>query len=295
MFTIGIDPVAFTIGSLEVRWYGILIAIAVAAVIVWMIRQVDKRKPNLPAPPDIAVAPVGIISGIIGAKLVHVLERLDYYIQHPVEIFSGGGLAIYGGVLGATLGIWIYLKRSRRQRKNQHFGFFSDLVAPGIILAQAIGRIGCTINGCCHGKPAPDWFPWTIKYSDAYPPPNGYYVQNLNLLDKPLYPTQPAEIVFCLVTFVILLTIRKRLQRIEGSLFMVYLIMYSAWRIGLGFFRSADLYFISGILSQAQIISIVVLAVCITLLVHMRHRFRTSQQKAGSEEDSSPPATMPDD
>jgi len=286
MFVISMNPVAFTIGSLEVRWYGILIAIAVAVVIIWMIRQVDKRKPNLPAPPDIVVAPVGIISGIIGAKLVHVLERLDFYTQNPTAVFSGGGFAIYGGVLGATLGIWIYLKLSRRQRKDQHFGFFSDLVAPGIILAQAIGRIGCTINGCCHGKAAPDWLPWSVVYTH----PN----TECAVPGVAVHPTQVYEMIFCLIGFAVLLKLRKGLEMMEGALFMVYLILYSAWRFGIGYLRS-DLQFTPLGLSQSQIISLVVLVVAIVLLVRMRHRFRTSQQKTGSEEDSSPPATLPAD
>ncbi len=283
MFTIGIDPIAFTIGSLEVRWYGILIAIAVAVVIVWMIRQVDKRKPNLPAPPDIMVAPVGIISGIIGAKLVHVLERVDYYIQNPTAVFSGGGFAIYGGVLGATLGIWIYLKLSRRKRKEQHFGFFIDLVAPGIILAQAIGRIGCTINGCCYGKAAPDWLPWSVVYTH----PN----TECAVPGIAVHPTQIYEIIFCLIGFAVLLKLRRGLQMMEGALFLVYLIMYSAWRFSIGYLR-ADMQFTFG-LSQSQIISLVVLVIAIVLLVRIRSRFRTSQQKVDSGEDSSPPATLP--
>ena len=274
MFTISIDPVAFSLGPIDVRWYGILIAIAVAVVVLWSIRQIDMRKQNLPAMPDIAIAPVGIVSGMIGAKLVHVLERLDYYIQNPLAIFSGGGLAIYGGVLGATLGIWIYLKLSHQEKGVKHFGFFVNLVAPGIILAQAIGRVGCTLNGCCHGRPAPDWFPWTLVYTH----PNSSCTPELQGI--PLYPTQPAEIIFALVVFLILLKIRKRLEPVEGALFMIYLIIYSAWRIGLGFFRSTELYFISGLFSQAQIISIIVLGVSIFILIRMRRRFKAATQPA---------------
>ena len=283
MINISVDPVAFTIGSHEVRWYGIIIAIAVAVVIVWMVRQVDKRRPNLPVPPDMMTAPVGILAGIIGAKLIHVLERVDYYLQHPAEIFSGGGLAIYGGVLGAVLGIWIYLRLSRRHLKNQHFGFYIDLVTPDIILAQAIGRIGCTINGCCYGQPAPDWLAWSVVYTH----PNSYAP-----LSTPLHPTQVYEIIFCLIAFAILLKLRKRLESTEGALFLVYLIMYSAWRFAIGYLRS-DIQFILG-LSQSQIISLVVLAIAIFLLVRMRLRTRATEQESGSGEDIPPPATLPD-
>jgi len=269
MVNISIDPVVFTIGSTEVRWYGILIALAVLAVILWMWQQVIRKGADLPTPPDMNVAPIGIIAGIIGAKLVHVFEQPALYTQNPAAIFSGGGLAVYGGVLGATLGIWIYIRLSRRKEKNHHFGFYCDLVAPGIILAQAIGRIGCTINGCCCGKPAPDWLPWSVVYTH----PNSYAP-----LGIPLHPTQPYEIIFCLIGFVVLLKLRGRLKP-DGSLFLVYLIMYSAWRIGVGFLRT-DIQFIFG-LAQAQIISIVVLAVCITLLSYRRYRLKASERLSG--------------
>ena len=276
MITVDVNPVAFTIGSIEVRWYGVMVAIATAVVILWMIRQIEMRKSSLPARPDLAIALVAVASGAIGAKLVHVLEQLDYYIQNPADIFSGGGFGIWGAVIGSTLGIWIYLRLSRKG-ENLHFGFFTDLVAPGIMLAQAIGRVGCTLNGCCHGKLAPDWFPWTISYSSSYPPPDGYAVESLGFLDRALYPVQPAEIVFALIAFGVLLKLRTRLRPVEGALFLVYLMMYSAWRIGLGFFRTAEVYFVSGLLSQAQIISLVVLVVSIVLLVHLRRRFKCAR------------------
>ncbi len=274
MFTINIDPVAFTIGSIEIRWYGILIAIAVAVVILWLVRQIEslRKKGELPIIPDMMIAPAGIISGMIGAKLVHVFERWDFYIQNPTAIFSGGGFAVYGGILGATLGIWIYLKLTHQDELLKHFGFFIDLVTPGIILAQAIGRIGCAINGCCHGKLAPDWFPLSLVYTH----PNTSCA--FDLRGVPLYPTQPAETVFGLITFAILLKLRGRLKP-DGSLFLVYLIMYSAWRLGIGYLRT-DMQFIFG-LSQAQIISLVVLVASIIWLVYMRRHFKVAEQPSG--------------
>jgi phosphatidylglycerol:prolipoprotein diacylglycerol transferase len=144
--------------------------------------------------------------------------------------------------------------------------------------------VGCTINGCCYGKPAPDWLPWSVVYTH----PNSYAP-----LNTPLHPTQPYEIIFCLVCFAVLLKIRGRLDAMEGALFLIYLIMYSAWRFGIGYLRS-DLQFVLG-LSQSQIISLVVLGVAIFLLVRMRRRFKTEAQKTGSGEEASPPATLPAD
>ena len=100
---------------------------------------------------------VGIPSGVIFARLLHVIDRWDYYGQNPGQIIGASGLTAYGGVLGAALAVWIYMKVSK-----QEFGYFADMLAPGIILAQAIGRIGCTLNGCCYGTAAS--LPWCVVF-----------------------------------------------------------------------------------------------------------------------------------
>ncbi|MCD6453343.1 MAG: prolipoprotein diacylglyceryl transferase [Dehalococcoidales bacterium] len=266
MFIINVNPVAFTIGSHDIRWYGIIVAIAVVTVVVWSWRRIDiatdpARRPNP------IIAPIGIISGILGAKLFHVFERLSYYIQYPGQFFSSGGFAIYGGILGATFGIWIYTKLNQKsmEQLGHPFGFFIDIVTPGIALAQAIGRVGCTVNGCCYGNPAPDWLPWSVIYTH----PNSYAP-----LGIPLQPTQPYEIAFCLLCFGILLKLKKHIKT-PGSLFLIYLVMYSAWRMGLGFLRPADVY-IHG-LSEAQIVALVLLAIAIPLLIRHRHRLKVAE------------------
>ena len=137
MITIDIDPVAFTIGFLEVRWYGIMIALAVVVVVLWVLREV-RRGANLTYDTVITAALVGIPSGIIFSRLLHVVDQWGYYSQNPGQIVGFEGLTIYGAVLGATLAIWIYSKVSRFP-----FGYLADVTAPATILAQAIGRVGC--------------------------------------------------------------------------------------------------------------------------------------------------------
>ena len=271
MINISVDPVAFVIGSHEVRWYGVIVSLAVVVVVLWAYQRVSRIKEKLTVPPDIILAPVGIASGIAGAKLVHVLERWHYYVQHPAEVFSGAGLAVYGGIIGAALGIWLYLRFSSRGKERvRDFFSVADLIAPGTILAQAIGRVGCTVNGCCWGMPAADWVPWSVVYTH----PNSYAPLNI-----PLHPTQVYEIIFALVCFVILLKLTGRLKP-AGSVFLIYFIMYSAWRIGIGFLRDASVYFAFG-LSQAQILSIVVLAASVSIFIYRRHRFREEEKSSG--------------
>jgi phosphatidylglycerol:prolipoprotein diacylglycerol transferase len=247
LITISISPIAFTIGEVSVRWYGIMVALAVVVLILWTLREV-RRGAKLSYETIITAALVGIPSGIIISKLLHVIDMWDYYSQYPSQIIGASGLAIWGAVLGATLGVWIYSKFS-----NLRFGYLVDLVAPGIILAQAVGRVGCTINGCCYGLPTS--LPWGIVYTnpESYAP-----------LGVAVHPTQIYEIVFCLIVFAVLLRLRGHFKP-DGSLFLIYLSIYSLWRVGIDFLRDGTPFLFG--LHQAQVISIIVLLITIPILV----------------------------
>ncbi len=253
MINIGINPVAFTLGAISVRWYGIMVALAIVVLVLWALWQV-KRGANVSYDTVFAAALVGIPSGIIISRLLHVIDGWEYYRQNLGQIIGAEGLTIYGAVLGAALGIWIYSKFSKFQ-----FGYLADLLAPGIILAQAIGRVGCTINGCCYGIATS--LPWGFAYThpDSFAP-----------LGKAIHPTQVYEIIFCLIVFGVLFKLRGRLKP-EGSLFLIYLSLYSLWRIGIDFLREGT-YFLFD-LHQAQVIAIIVLAITIPMLAYRRTRW----------------------
>ena len=246
MITISIDPVAFTIGSIEVRWYGIMVALAILTVVLWTAWEV-KKGANISYDTLFTAALVGIPSGVILSRLLHVIDGWEYYSQNPGEIIGGGGLTAYGAILGATLGIWIYSRFSKFQ-----FGYFADVVAPGIILAQAIGRVGCTLNGCCYGLET--FLPWSIVYTH----PN-----SLCPLGVATHPTTVYEIIWNLLVFGVLLKLRGRLKP-GGSLFLVYLSLYSVYRLGADFLRPGTSFLFG--LHQAQVIAIIVLAIAIPLL-----------------------------
>jgi len=259
MIEIGINPVAF----LGVRWYGIFIALAIIWIILWAAWQIRKGA-KISYDTLFTAALVGVPSGIIISRLLHVVDRWDDYSQNLGQIFGFSGLTAYGAILGAALGIWIY---SRFSKLN--FGYFADLVAPAVIVAQAvIGRIGCTINGCCYGIEAPSWLPWAIKYSDKYPPPDGY----LAPLGVAVHPTQVYELIFGLIGFGILLKLRGRFKP-DGSLFLIYLSLYSLWRLATDFLRVGTPFLFG--LHQAQVIAIIVLAITIPLLAYKTRWVKT--------------------
>ena len=243
MINIGIDPVAF----LGIRWYGIMVALGVVVLLLWMLWEV-RRGAKLSYDTIITAALVAIPSGVIFSRLLHVIDRWDYYIANPGEIIGFSGLTIYGAILGATLGIWICSRFIKFR-----FAYFADLLVPGLILAQVVGRVGCLINGCCYGNETS--LPWGIVYTDTacYAP-----------LEVALQPTQVYEIMFLLSVFGVLFWLRKRFQP-DGSLFLIYLGLYAVWRIGIDFLREGTSFLFG--LHQAQVIGIIVLLIIIPLLV----------------------------
>jgi phosphatidylglycerol:prolipoprotein diacylglycerol transferase len=264
MIEIGISPIAFTIGSISVRWYGIFIALAIVWIVLWLAWQV-KKGAKISYETVFMAAIVGVPSGIIISRLLHVIDLWGYYVQHPGEIVGGGGLTAYGAILGAALGIWIY---SRFSRVN--FSYFADLVAPAVVTGQAvIGRIGCTINGCCYGLPTS--LPWGVVYTHS----DSLYIANGGPLGVAVHPTQVYEILYGLLVFGVLLKLRGRVKP-DGSLFLIYLCLYAVWRLGIDFLRPGTSFLFG--LHQAQVISIVVLIVCITLLVLGRRRVKAEAQ-----------------
>ena len=264
MIYIDVSPIAFTIGTFSVAWYGIFIALAVLTVVSWTLLAV-RRGANLSYERVISAALVGIPSGVIFARVLHVVDLWDYYSQHPGEIVGGSGLTIYGAVLGAALGVWVYSRISKTS-----FGYFADIVAPGIILSQVVGRIGCTLNGCCYGIET-DIFCAIIYTSPESHGPIGI----------PVHPTQVYEIIYNLIVFGVLLGLRGRF-RPDGSLFLIYLTLYSVWRLGIDFIRDGT-DFLFG-LHQAQVIAIIVLIITITLMAWRTRWVKKGEEGIGKED-----------
>jgi phosphatidylglycerol---prolipoprotein diacylglyceryl transferase len=247
--TIGINPEAFTVFGRPIGWYGIMVTLAVITMVVWAIVNVRKDT-RITRDMVVNAALVGIPSGIIGARLFHVIDKFDYYIQNPGRIIGGDGLTIWGAVLGTAFGLWIYNRITKHS-----FAHMADMLAPGIILAQAVGRIGCTILGDDYGSATS--LPWGFIYTH---PGSPAFVNGLT-------PTQPVvvyEIIYDLIIFCILMMLRKKVKP-EGSLFIIYLGLYAIWRIAGDFMRTNTPFITIGDfhLVQAQVIGIIILVVAV--------------------------------
>jgi len=274
MIEIGRDPIAF----LNVRWYGVMVALAIVVIILWVSWQI-KKGAAISYDTLFTAALVGIPSGVVISRLLHVIDRWDYYGENWGQIVGGGGLTIYGAVLGAALGVWVYSKFSKFK-----FAYIADLIAPGLILSQVVGRIGCTINGCCYGDACD--LPWGIVYS---------HPKSLAINAGVVHPTQVYEIIYLLVIFGVIMVLKDRL-RPHGSLFTVYLALYSLWRIGIDFirdgtpflrnlapdlFRESDFFLLD--FHQAQIIGVIVLIIAIVLLARKTRWVKAGEDSEGIE------------
>jgi phosphatidylglycerol:prolipoprotein diacylglycerol transferase len=260
--TIPVDPVAFSIGPVEIRWYGIFITLAIVWLVIWMLWQ-KKRGANFTYDAVFTGFLVGVPSGVIISRLLHVLDNIVVAWQHPELVATGQvidyikepgkiigfeGLTAYGAVLGAALGVWIYCRITKLD-----MGYVSHTIAPAIIAAQAIGRIGCTLNGCCYGIACN--LPWCTKWTD----PDSIGPSNIAV-----HPTQIYEIIYNLIVFGILWRLMSKV-RPDGTLFLIYLALYSAYRVGIDFLRDVNPFLFD--LGQAQVIGIIVLAITIPVLV----------------------------
>ncbi len=246
MFHIDWNPVIFNLGSFEVRWYGVMVVLAVVAVIA--IALIEAKRKGLSQDIIWDIALWCVLGGVIGARLIHIIDKWEYYFTHPDQLFNFAGLAIWGAVLGALVALIIYV-----YVKKISFWVLGDTIAPGAILGQAIGRIGCTINGCCYGITCD--LPIAVIYENP---------QSYARLGVPLYPTQMFHMLWNLTGFVILWLLRKRLKT-PGALFLLWLIYFSVGDFAIHFFREGDKYLFN--LQQAQVIDLLIALITVPILI----------------------------
>ena len=278
MLIIGIDPIAFSIGPLTVRWYGIMVALA--AIVLFAITFRELKRLGVSTDIMYGLFPCAIVGAIIGARLFHVVDYWDYYVTHPGEIIGFAGLSLYGAIIGIVVAAFIYIKVKKMSFSN--LALLGDAAVVGAPLAQAIGRVGCTLNGCCFGKPSPfDSFPGAVIYTarDAIP----RYWDGLHLYQNgvtiPLYPTQIYFLIWNLIVFAVIWRLRDRLKP-QGSLVLLYLCLYAAGDFALRFFRLNEPFLLG--LHQGQVVSLAILVVALPLLVVRMRKFRQGALAAAS-------------
>lgn len=210
--------VAIQIGPIAIRWYGLLIAVAVLVGTVLAQQEARRRGED----PDqlLNVGMIAVIAALLGARLYYVLFNWDYYASNPWKIVAvwEGGLAIHGGLIaGVLVGGFLAWRRSLPVLT------YLDVVAPSVALGQAIGRWGNFFNEEAFGIPTD--LPWKLYINPGHRPPH------LAEYDY-FHPTFLYESLWDLAVFALLFfAFRKRLEPYKGALFLTYLGLYSFGRL----------------------------------------------------------------
>lgn len=249
MITINIDPIILSIGHFMLRWYG-LIVLAAISVGVWIGTKEARRK-GISEEAIQEITLWGVVGGILGARLFHVLDHWGHtFAANPIRALYiwEGGLAIWGAVAGGVLAVAI-LARMRGWKLS----VLLDAAAPGLVLAQAIGRIACIITGDAMGKVTSGPLGFAYTHPSALVPELGVYYTPM-----PLY-----EIIANLAIFALLWRLRKR-EWPAGMLFLVYLTLYSLERLLLGFTSSYQILAFG--LTQSQLVALAGLALTLPLI-----------------------------
>ncbi len=248
-------PVFFQVGPLTIRWYGVLMACAMA-IGLWLAYR-DARRRGVDPEELLKTSELALLGGLVGARLYYVVFNWDYYSRVPMKIIAvwEGGLAIHGGVLGGLLvgGLYTWWRSLPLRR-------YLDIVAPSLALGQAIGRWGNFFNEEAFGTPTA--LPWKLYISPLHRPLP--YAQ-----EEFFHPTFLYESLWDLLVFGVLVGVfRDRVARGPSCLFWIYVGLYSVGRLVVEGLRTDSLML--GSIRVAQLasgISIVLAVVLVPFLL----------------------------
>jgi phosphatidylglycerol:prolipoprotein diacylglycerol transferase len=245
-------PVLVKLGPVTVYSYGVMVALGFALAAFLISRHA--RRLGLAPEKLVDMLVVVLISGIIGARLLYIILNLGYYIAQPVEIFdlAKGGLVWYGGFIAGVIAAVTYIRINKLD-----FWLVMDLIVPYVALAQALGRIGCLLNGCCYGAPVPTGFPFGVVFPDSF------------------LVRHPAEIYssILLIIIYVILRIWQELPHFKGEIFLGYCILYPLKRFGVEFFRGDNPRAYFG-LTISQAISLAVFTAAIVIFIRKRTEWK---------------------
>lgn len=225
-----IDPVAFSLGPIRIYWYGIILGSS-ALLGLWLAIREGKRH-QLPAEIFLDLVVWVLPAAVVGARLYYVGFQWEYYLHHPMDIFAvwNGGLAIHGGLLGAFLAGAFFMRK-------YHLSFLNmaDIIAPSILLGQALGRWGNFINQEAHGGMV------SRAMLEALQLPE-WIISQMNIQGVYYQPTFLYESIWDGIGFLLFLLLRKINLR-RGEIFFTYMVWYSLGRFFIEGLRTDSLSF----------------------------------------------------
>ncbi len=249
------DPVALEIGKIQIRWYGILILLGLITAVFFGMRKMKNFNHTVDDVLDLLI--VAVPSAIVGCRLYYCAFKWRYYSEHPLEIITGitqGGLAFYGGLIGAVLAGVIVMKI-----KKMNIPAILDLYITQFPIAQAVGRWGNFVNGEAYGGKTD--LPWAMTVADQ----NGAYAESV-------HPTFLYESLWNVLGFILLYRHLDH-RKFNGQNALLYLLWYGIGRFFIEGLRSDSLWIgeenegirVSQLLSGIFVLVAVVLLIVIPL------------------------------
>jgi len=255
-----VDRVAFNLGPFPINWFGILVAVAFVAGLWTASRRATRD--GITCEQVFDAGPWLIVGSIVGARALYVISywERDFAGESWVKILKirEGGIVFYGGLIGATLAMLIYLRWKKLPMLK-----FADALAPSISLGHIFGRLGCLMNGCCYGRPTD--LPWAIHFQDHETRGVG------------VHPTQIYEAVLNLGLYGALAWLYRK-KKFDGQIFALYLMSYAVVRSVVEVFRGDyPMRYFGEVVTPGQLISIGIFAAGAVLYVMLaRSRPKTA-------------------
>jgi len=251
-------PVLFHIGPLNLYTYGLFVALGFMTAI-WVSKK-NAAPLGISSQTITDIFFVILISALLGSRLLYVLINFDSFKNNLLDIFKiwNGGLVFFGGFLASVVTTAVYLKL-----KKFNIWKIADIIAPGVALGHAVGRIGCFFSGCCYGKACD--LPFAIKFTNP---------ESLAPIGVYLHPTQIYSVFSNLILFFILSWLQKREKKFNGMVFLCYIMLYSLFRSIIEFFRGdfrGDFFF--EFLSMSQGIGLMVSLIAFIFLIKLYRPF----------------------
>ncbi len=265
-----INPVAFKLGNLSVKWYGIIMAVAIILAVSMAIFEGRKRQIESDDFMDLLLWAVPL--GYVGARIYYVIFEWNYYSQHLDEIIAiwNGGIAIYGGLLAGLAVLLVFCYK----RMLPPF-LMLDIITPGVMAAQILGRWGNFINQEAHGGPT------TLAFLQSLHLPD-FIINQMKIGGVYYQPTFLYESFFNLIGLLIILLLRHRKHLFkQGEIFMLYLAWYSVVRFFVEGMRTDSLY-LWGSIRVSQMLSVILLIVVIVLFIYRRRVVKPKWYLEGS-------------
>ncbi len=286
-----VSPILVQIGPVAIHWYGLIMAVAILVGTLVASHYVGRHGQN---PATITEMLMWVlIPALVGARLYYVFIQsprgpngLDQYLAHPIQILEvwDGGIHIYGAFILGGIAVFVFLIK-----RKLPIPIYLDAIGLGLLIGQAIGRLGNFINQELYGPPTT--LPWGLRIDPQHrvPPYNDLTRYPESTLFQPLFLY---ELIWNAIGFFLLLWISRRFQKRlrDGDLFLLYLIWYPFGRFWLEFMRTDSWFFPGTHFNLVHILSAIAI-IGASIILYLRHRRQPSHLQA--EAASGPQANEP--